>query len=89
MLSWLRQKRRSYKYSNLDRARIELGTLWSEGRDLTNCANHARPTMLRMNETGLYAWVGELTMGKEPGLYASQGGGGGALLQGVEKRETK
>ena len=21
---------------------IELGTLWSEGRDLTNCANHAR-----------------------------------------------
>ena len=22
---------------------IELGTLWSEGRDLTNCANHARP----------------------------------------------
>mgnify|MGYP001794492176 CR=1 FL=1 len=22
---------------------IELGTLWSEDRDLTNCANHARP----------------------------------------------
>ena len=22
---------------------MELGTLWSEGRDLTNCANHARP----------------------------------------------
>ena len=30
-------------YSNLGRPRIELGTLWSEGRDLTNCANHARP----------------------------------------------
>ena len=23
--------------------RIELGTLWSESRDLTNCTNHARP----------------------------------------------
>ena len=42
-LSWLRQKRRSHKYSNLGRARIELGTLWLEGRDLTNYANHARP----------------------------------------------
>ena len=41
-LSWLRRKRRSHKYSNLGRARIELGTLWSEGRDLTNCTNHAR-----------------------------------------------
>ena len=35
------RKRRSHKYSNLGRAGIELGTLWSEGRDLTNCANHA------------------------------------------------
>ena len=25
---------------------IELGTLWSESRDLTNCANHARPKSL-------------------------------------------
>ena len=25
--------------------RIELGTLWLEGRDLTNCANHANPMM--------------------------------------------
>ena len=31
-----------HKYSNLSRAGIELGTLWSEGRDLTNCANQAR-----------------------------------------------
>ena len=31
--------------------RIELGTLWLEGRDLSNCANHARPvsTKLRLN----------------------------------------
>ena len=26
--------------------RIELGTLWSEGRDFTNCTNHARPTFI-------------------------------------------
>ena len=26
--------------------RIELGTLWSEGRDFTNCTNHARPTVV-------------------------------------------
>ena len=39
-LSWLRWKRRLHKYSNLAKPGIELGTLWSEGRDLTNCANH-------------------------------------------------
>ena len=26
--------------------RIELGTLWTEGRDLTNCTNHSRPDNL-------------------------------------------
>ena len=27
---------------------IELGTLWSEGRDLTNCTNHAHPNKVRV-----------------------------------------
>ena len=27
---------------------IELGTFWSEGRDLTNCANHARPLHIQV-----------------------------------------
>ena len=37
--------------SNLGRAGIELGTLWSEGRDLnTNCTNHAcRFTVIAVN----------------------------------------
>ena len=26
---------------------IKLGTLWLEGRDLTNCANHARPKIIQ------------------------------------------
>ena len=39
----LRRKRRSHKYSNLGKASIKPGTLWLEGRDLTNCANHFRP----------------------------------------------
>ena len=41
MESWVGLGRKDY--SNLGTARIELGTLWSEGRDLTNCTNHARP----------------------------------------------
>ena len=41
-LSLLWWKRISHKHSNLGRAGIELGTLWSESRDLTNCTNHAR-----------------------------------------------
>ena len=46
-LSYLRLKRRSHKYSNLGRARIKLGTLWLEIRDLTCiCANHAHPNIL-------------------------------------------
>ena len=32
--------------SNLGRAGIEPGTLWSEGRDLTDYANHARPIIV-------------------------------------------
>ena len=31
------------KCSNLGRARIELGTLRSEDRDVTNCTNHVCP----------------------------------------------
>ena len=47
-LNWLRWKRRSHKYSNFGRAGIELGTLWlPESRDLTNCANHARPFTIK------------------------------------------
>ena len=38
----------SHKYSNLDIAGIELGTLWSEGRDLTNCANHSVGHLIKM-----------------------------------------
>ena len=42
-LSWLKRKRRSHKYSNFSKVPgIELGTLWLESRDLTNCANHVR-----------------------------------------------
>ena len=38
--SSLRQKRKSHKsVQTLAEPGIELGTLWSEGRDLTNCAN--------------------------------------------------
>ena len=33
-LSYHRRKKRSHKYSNLGRARIKLGTLWLESRDL-------------------------------------------------------
>ena len=32
---------------------IELGTLWSEGRDLTNCTNHARPRVHAENDDNL------------------------------------
>ena len=49
-LSWLRQKKRLHKYLNLGRARIKLGTLWSKGRDLTNCANHAHPATRASSE---------------------------------------
>ena len=42
-LSWLRQKRRPHKDSNLVRGGIKLGTFWLEGRDLTTfCANHVQ-----------------------------------------------
>ena len=53
-LSWLRRKRRSHKYSNLGRARIELGTLWLEGRDLTSCANHLCPKSFTMEDAMLH-----------------------------------
>ena len=33
-------EKRSHQYLNLVEPGIELGTLWSEGRDLINCANH-------------------------------------------------
>ena len=43
-LSWLRRERKSHKSVQTSaKPGIELGTLWSKGRDLTNCANHARP----------------------------------------------
>ena len=35
-------EKKVHTYSNLDRATIELGILWSVGRDLTNCTNKAR-----------------------------------------------
>ena len=41
--SW---RRRSLKYSNLGRAGIELRTLWSESRNLDNCATLARPSSI-------------------------------------------
>ena len=40
----LGQKKRSHKDSNLGRVRIELGTLWSESRDLTTA-----PTISKLN----------------------------------------
>ena len=41
---WKRQERKSHKSVQiLAEPGIKLGTLWSKGRDLTNCANHARP----------------------------------------------
>ena len=41
-LSWLRQERMLHKSVQiLAELGIELGTLWVEGRDLTNCTNHA------------------------------------------------
>ena len=43
-LSYLKHKRRSHRYANIGRARIKLGTLWSESRDLTSA-----PTMLSQN----------------------------------------
>ena len=32
------------------RAGVELGTLWSEGRDLIDCTNHARPSILKLTK---------------------------------------
>ena len=45
MESWigLGGKKVTQSSPNSAKPGIELGTLWSEGRDLTNCANHARP----------------------------------------------
>ena len=41
-LAWA-ETRLYNSYSNFCRTRIELETLWSEGRDLINCADHACP----------------------------------------------
>ena len=38
-----------HKYSNLGKAGDVTGTFWSEGRDLTNCANYARPNDPKAN----------------------------------------
>ena len=62
--SYLRWEKRSHKCSNCGKAGIELGTLWSEGTDLTNCTNHAHP-----KNTAIYAakinWLDNYT-GKPP-----------------------
>ena len=43
-LNWLRRERKSHKSVQISaEPGIELGTLWSQGRDLTNCTNHAHP----------------------------------------------
>ena len=38
--------------------RLELGTLWMENRDLTNCTNHARPGPI--TSAGVAAKVGKI-----------------------------